>query len=251
MRPSQFGYLFRNSDNFATRIADRASLTYNGRMSDRYTKTAVRLVTCILVACSSEEAGNNVATGASSASGATGATGDKGTMGDKGPTGDKGPSGDVGPTGPSGDAGPSGSVGANGYIFVMTTSQEGMVGSAGSDFIVPLNNVELAGGNTILTAAAGVGRFTVQRAGAYLITYNLNFTNAVAASTYLTRNGSPVGSSTVGGTMVSTKRPSFASTIILTLAVGDVIALGLTKHDEFTVTPQPGNGASLTIVPLN
>ena len=133
----------------------------------------------------------------------------------------------------------------------MTTSQEGMAGNAGTEFIVPQNNVELAGGPPIVTAAAGVGRFTVQRAGAYLITYNLNFTNAVAASTYLTRNGSPVGTSTVGGTMVSTKRPSFASTVILTLAVGDVIALGLTKLDEFTVTPQPGQGAALTIVQLN
>ncbi|MBN9167382.1 MAG: hypothetical protein BGO98_13530 [Myxococcales bacterium 68-20] len=208
-------------------------------MSDRYTKMALRLVTCILVACSSEEAGNNGATGASSASGATGATGDKG------------PSGDVGPAGPAGDAGPSGSVSVNGYIFVITTSQEGMVGGAGSEFIVPLNNVELAGGNTILTAAAGVGRYTVQRAGAYLITYNLNFTNSVAASTYLTLNGSPVGTSTVGGTTVTTKRPSFASTVILKLAVGDVIAVGLTKHDEFTVTPQPGSGATLTLVPLN
>ncbi len=238
-------------------MATGASPTYNGRMSDRYRKTALRLVTCILVACSSEDAGNNGAAGTSGSSGTTGATGDKGNAGDKGPagdkgaSGDKGPSGDVGPAGPAGDAGPSGSVGANGYVFLMSTSQEGMTGNAGTELIVPLNNVELAGGNTIITAGAGVGRFTVQRAGVYLLTYNLNFTNAVAASTYVTRNGFPVGTSTVGGSMVSTKRPSFASTVILTLAVGDVIGIGLTKHDDFTVTPQPGQGASLTIVQLS
>ena len=90
---------------------------------------------------------------------------------------------------------PSGSVGANGYVSLISTSQEGMSGSSGSEFIVPLNNVELAGGNTIVTAAVGVGRFTVQRARAYLVTYNLNFTNAVAASTYLTVHRVPVGTS--------------------------------------------------------
>ena len=65
------------------------------------------------------------------------------------------------------------------------------------------------------------------------------------------RSSSGIVPSTIGGTTVATKRPSFASTVILKLAVGDIIALGLTKHDEFTVTPQPGNGATLTIVPLN
>ncbi|MCI8809655.1 MAG: collagen-like protein [Oscillibacter sp.] len=226
-------------------------------------------------------AGPTGAAGLDGAAGPTGPTGPAGADGAVGPTGATGPAGPTGATGPAGPTGPTGADGAAGPIGATgPTSATGPVGPTGatgptgptgptgvnvtatSSFaantsgtvlavvlggvLVPLPNSQILPADITVNATNTV--FTVNTAGRYLLSYEVNTTAALASGTALVINGSANTASTIAP-LVSLSH--FSNEILLDLPAGSTVSLRMFGIVS-AATLLPGSaGASLMITRLS
>ena len=157
-------------------------------------------------------------------------------------------SGATGATGATGVTGPTGPTGVNvtaTSAFAANTSGAALVIIL-AGVLVPLPDSQLLSPD--ITVNAGNTVFTVQTAGRYQISYDINTTVALASGTRLLINGAANTASTVAP-LVSLSH--FANEILLDLAAGDTISLQMFGIAS-TATLLPGSaGASLTVVRLS
>ena len=169
-------------------------------------------------------------------------------MGITGPTGATGITGITGPTGATGITGPTGATGATGIATTATSMSA--LNTAASTIAVVLGgtNVPLATQPYMdgFTANAANDTFTALTAGTYLITYDINTTDALTMSSRILLNGAPIANSIYAPVIAST---SFYATFIQTLAAGDTLTMQLFGLLGAAVL-QTGNGASLNVIRL-
>ena len=193
-------------------------------------------------------------TGADGLAGATGATGTTGPTGPTGPTGSAGLIGPTGPTGADGLAGATGATGPTGPTGPNVTATSAFAANTSGAVIpvilggtlVPLPNSQLLSPD--ITVNAGNTVFTVNTAGRYQLSYNINITLALASGTRLLINGAPNTPSTLAP-VVSLSH--FSNEILLDLNAGDTISLQMFGIAS-VATLLPGSaGAALTAVRLS
>ena len=181
-------------------------------------------------------------TGPTGAAGATGPIGPAGPIGPTGPTGADGLAGATGATGPTGPTGPN--VTATSAFAANTSGAVIPVILGGT--LVPLPNSQLLSPD--ITVNAGNTVFTVNTAGRYQLSYNINITLALASGTRLLINGAPNTPSTLAP-LVSLSH--FSNEILLDLNAGDTISLQMFGIAS-GATLLPGSaGAALTAVRLS
>jgi len=177
---------------------------------------------------------------------AGGPTGPQGPQGDTGPAGAQGIQGDTGPAGAQGiqgDTGPTGpAVTENSMSALNTIGATIAVETGGAPVPLP-SNQHLDG----FTADADNEVFTVPETGAYLVSYNISFTEALALSAQVLLNGAALPGTTVSpATAVGT----LSATAIANLTAGDTLTLQLFNLTGNAIL-RGGNGASLITVRLS
>ncbi|BDC49597.1 hypothetical protein F183_A19130 [Bryobacterales bacterium F-183] len=208
-------------------------------------------------------------TGATGAVGPIGPVGPAGAAGATGPAGPVGPAGPAGAVGPAGPAGPAGATGATGAVGPMgpigpagpagATGATGPAGPAGglvsyasyyndSGTIIAVvlggTNIPLGTEALATTGISGaVDTVTVSTAGDYRLSYCVDTTASLLMSTRITRNGSALAGSSVGGAV---SRNNWCRTIISTLAAGDQLRVQGFGLLGVAVLSSPG-GFSFTI----
>ena len=175
--------------------------------------------------------------------GATGATGPAGPAG--GPTGPTGPTGATGAIGATGPIGPTGvNVTATSAFAANTSGTVLAVVLAG--VLVPLPDAQVLPAD--ITANPGSTVFTVNTAGRYRLSYEVNTTAALAAGTTLVINNTANTASTIAP-LVSLSH--FSNEIMLDLAAGATVSLRMFGIVS-AATLLPGSaGASLMITRLS
>ena len=148
-----------------------------------------------------------------------------------------GVTGPAGPTGPTGPASPTGEALTSTYAFGTNGGSTIAVVLGGTTVPVPDN--QLAAGIT----ATGDG-FTIDTAGTYSISYNVNLTAGLLLGLRLTVNGTPLASSEVSPGVAVTNIPG---NVVADLAAGDIIELELFGLLGAAVLVD-GQGAALRIV---
>ena len=191
------------------------------------------------------------ATGVTGATGATGATGVAGATGITGPTGATGAAGATGVTGPTGATGATGPTGPTGINVTATSSfaantSGSVLAVVLAGVLVPLPDAQVLPADITVNAANTV--FTVNTAGRYRLSYEVNTTAALASGTTLLINGTANTASTIAP-LVSLSH--FSNEIMLNLAAGTTISLQMFGIVS-AATLRPGSaGASLMITRLS
>lgn len=187
-------------------------------------------------------------TGPAGAAGAAGATGPAGPAGAAGATGATGPTGAAGAAGPTGATGPTGPAGPNvtaTSAFAANTSGAVLAAIAGSTPI-PLPDGQLLSPDITVNGTNTV--FTVNTAGRYQLSYNVNTTTALPSGTRLLINGAPNTASTV---VPAVPLSHFANEILLDLNAGATVSLQMFGIVS-AATLLPGSaGATLSITRLS
>ncbi|MGI6160511.1 MAG: BclA C-terminal domain-containing protein [Christensenellales bacterium] len=139
------------------------------------------------------ETGATGPTGAQGEQGATGPTGAQGEQGEIGPTGAQGEQGATGPTGAQGEQGEIGPTGATGPVitedsafFANTTG--GVLTILLGTAPIPFPDVQNDAPPNITIETTNYEVITIQEAGRYYITYQINFTAAVVVTSRLLIN---------------------------------------------------------------
>ena len=165
----------------------------------------------------------------------------QGIQGPVGPTGEQGLQGIQGPVGPTGEAGTN--TTATSAFAANTGGATIAVVLGGTNIPLPdTQNISAdiipSGGNTV---------FTVQTAGRYYLSYQINTTAGLLATARIVTNGAAVPSTVVGGLV---NLSNYKGESIVTLAAGSTISLqlfGLLGAAVLTT----GAGATLTIIRLS
>ncbi|MDD2573886.1 MAG: collagen-like triple helix repeat-containing protein [Bacillota bacterium] len=184
--------------------------------------------------------------GPAGAAGATGPAGPPGPAGAAGATGPAGPPGAAGATGPPGPEGPPGPPGLN------TTETSGFAANATGASVavviggtpVPLPDAQNLSAD--ITPNGDSTEFTVEPAGRYYISYNVNMVVALLMGSRLIINGAINTASTISPILALSR---LAAEIIVDLPANSTITLELFGFLGATVL-QTGAGASLTIIRL-
>ena len=190
-------------------------------------------------------------TGATGPAGATGPIGPTGATGVTGPTGATGATGATGPIGPTGAAGVTGPTGPTGINVTATSgfaaNTDGTVLSVVlGGVLVPLPDSQVLPADITVNAANTV--FTVNTAGRYRLSYEVNTAAALASGTTLVIYGSANTASSIAP-LVSLSH--FSNEIMLDLAAGTTVSLRMFGIVS-TATLLPGSaGASLMITRLS
>ena len=162
--------------------------------------------------------------------------------------------GATGPTGAAGVAGATGATGATGPTGPNVTATSAFAANTSGTVItvilagtlVPLPNSQLLSPDITVNGANTV--FTVNTAGRYQLSYDINTTVALASGTRLLINGVANTASTVAP-LVSLSH--FANEILLDLNAGDTVSLQMFGIAS-VATLLPGSaGASLTLIRLS
>ncbi len=196
-------------------------------------------------------AGSTGATGPAGPAGATGATGPTGAAGPAGAAGPTGATGATGPTGATGTTGVTGPTGATGPNVTATSAYAANTNGTVLTVIltgtlVPLPDSQLLSPD--ITVNAGNTVFTVQTAGRYLLSYDINTTAALASGTRLLINGVANTASTVAP-LVSLSH--FSNELLLNLSAGDTVSLEMFGIASVTTLLPGSAGASLTLIRLS
>lgn len=167
----------------------------------------------------------------------------QGATGPTGPTGATGPAG--GPTGPAGPTGPTGvNVTATSSFAANTSGSVLAVVLAG--VLVPLPDAQVLPADITVNGANTV--FTVNTAGRYRLSYEVNTTASLASGTTLLINGTANTASTIAP-LVSLSH--FSNEVMLNLAAGTTVSLQMFGIVS-AATLLPGSaGASLMITRLS
>ena len=112
--------------------------------------------------------------------------------------------------------------------------------------LVPLPDSQLLSPD--ITVNAGNTVFTVQTAGRYLLSYDINTTAALASGTRLLINGVANTASTVAP-LVSLSH--FSNELLLNLSAGDTVSLEMFGIASVTTLLPGSAGASLTLIRLS
>lgn len=188
------------------------------------------------------------ATGATGAMGAAGAIGATGSTGATGPTGPTGPTGDLGPMGATGVTGPVGPTGLNvtgNSAFAANTSGPTISVTVGGTLIpLPSNqilppDITVDGTNTI---------FTINEAGRYRISYQVNTTLALAIGSTILLNGTSLVQATIAPALAIS---NFSNEILIDITSGDTISLQLFGLITSAILLPGSAGATLMIVQLS
>ncbi len=214
--------------------------------------------------------------------GATGATGPTGPAGAEGPRGVDGPTGPVGPTGPQGDPGPVGPTGIQGVQgptgptgpagadgATGATGIAGRAGATGPSFItafaantqgaavpvtesgtpIPLPDAQVLPLEILCNESDST--FTVDKGGAYLISYHVNTTEPVMMGTRLNiKSGFRYTDATASTIPPVAFRSSFENHVKINLTPGSTISLEMFGPAGTAKLMGGGSGASLTIIRL-
>ena len=170
----------------------------------------------------------------------------QGAAGPTGPTGPTGPAG--GPTGPAGPTGATGPTGVN-----VTATSSFAANTSGSvlavvlaGVLVPLPDAQVLPADITVNGANTI--FTVNTAGRYRLSYEVNTTASLASGTTLLINGTANTASTIAP-LVSLSH--FSNEIMLDLAAGTTVSLQMFGIVS-AATLLPGSaGASLMITRLS
>lgn len=167
----------------------------------------------------------------------------QGATGPTGPTGATGPAG--GPTGPAGPTGPTGvNVTATSSFAANTSGSVLAVVLAG--VLVPLPDAQVLPADITVNGANTI--FTVNTAGRYRLSYEVNTTASLASGTTLLINGTANTASTIAP-LVSLSH--FSNEVMLNLAAGTTVSLQMFGIVS-AATLLPGSaGASLMITRLS
>lgn len=184
-------------------------------------------------------------TGPTGATGATGATGPAGAVGATGATGITGATGATGAMGPTGPTGPDGESVTNTSAFVTNTSGAAVSVVTGGT-LIPLPNGQLLSPDIKANADSTV--FTVDTAGRYQITYNVNTSVSLAGGTRLLINGAPNLASTVAP-LVSLSH--FSGETMVDLTAGATVSLQMFGVAAAVILLPNSAGATLSITRLS
>ena len=193
-------------------------------------------------------------TGPQGQRGATGAQGPMGITGPQGPQGLQGVQGEVGPTGPQGLQGIQGEVGPTGPAGEpATVSYGGVYNAADITLAVEAGVTETVTLPETFPASdttSGTSSITVLNAGDYQVQYKLNVLsdNQTTLTAIVLNNGAEVAGSSSTVQVNSTEATSLSGNVIVTLASGDTLTLGVTSTQAGTLTI--GTGSSLTVIQL-
>lgn len=173
----------------------------------------------------------------------------QGAAGPTGPTGPTGPAGGAtGPAGPTGATGPTGPTGVN-----VTATSSFAANTSGSvlavvlaGVLVPLPDAQVLPADITVNGANTI--FTVNTAGRYRLSYEVNTTASLASGTTLLINGIANTASTIAP-LVSLSH--FSNEVMLDLAAGTTVSLQMFGIVS-AATLLPGSaGASLMITRLS
>jgi len=184
-------------------------------------------------------------TGPTGATGSTGPTGPQGLQGLQGIQGVPGPTGATGSTGPTGPAGES-NPGLDAYGGKFNDSTQAMSLTAGNPVQIqipsdmPINNVQYTPTNSI----------TINEAGDYEINYSVNITSTNSATIALAvrNNSTEINSTTLLNILNDGENAIYSGSVIVTLAVGDIIDMATTSVEAATGSI---NNATLSVKKLN
>lgn len=189
--------------------------------------------------------------GLNGAIGSTGPTGPTGSDGPTGPTAQNGVAGSTGSTGSSGATGATGITGAPGpnptatAAFAANTTS-GVIAVILLGTLVNLPNSQVLSPDITVNGANTT--FTVNTAGLYRISYNINTTAALLMGSRLIINGS---ANTVSTLPANIARLNFRNEIDINLGVGATISLQLFGLLGAATLLGGSAGASLMIVRIN
>lgn len=188
------------------------------------------------------------------AGGPTGPAGPTGATGPTGPTGPTGATGATGATGPTGPTGATGATGATGPTGVNVTATSSFAANTSGSVLavvlagvlVPLPDAQVLPADITVNGANTI--FTVNTAGRYRLSYEVNTTASLASGTTLLINGTANTASTIAP-LVSLSH--FSNEIMLDLAAGTTVSLQMFGIVS-AATLLPGSaGASLMIARLS
>lgn len=206
------------------------------------------------------------------ATGATGATGGIGAVGAAGPTGAAGATGAVGATGVTGTTGPAGAVGAAGPTGAAggtgVTGATGATGATGTNVTATTSYADNTTGAAITISVAGVSVplpndqiipagitvdgtntiFTINTAGTYRLSYNVNLTAALLSGARLIINGAANISSTVAPAI---SLSNYTNEILLAVTAGTTVTLQLFGIAAGATLLTGSSGAELMIIRLS
>lgn len=182
------------------------------------------------------------ATGPTGPTGATGATGPTGATGVTGITGATGATGATGPTGPTGADGPNPSSTAGYAANTQGTTISTLLGPA----LIPLPNAQVLSPDIVPNGANTV--FTVNTAGRYRISYQVNTALALLVGTRLVIDNSPFIASQIQP-VVSIS--NFKNEVIVDLTAGSTVSLQLFGLIGLIALLPDSAGASLMIIRLS
>ena len=151
----------------------------------------------------------------------------------------------AGPTGATGPTGPAGSNATATSAFAANTSGAVLAAIAG-DAPIPLPDGQLLSPDITVNGTNTV--FTVNTAGHYRLSYNVNTTTALPSGTRLLINGAPNTASTV---VPAVPLSHFSNEILLNLNAGATVSLQMFGIGS-GATLLPGSaGATLSITRLS
>lgn len=198
--------------------------------------------------------GNNGAIGPTAPNGVTGSTGPTGPNGTDGPTGPTAQNGVAGPTGSNGPTGATGATGIAGApgpnptataAFAANTTG-GIIAVVLAGTLVNLPSSQVLSPDITVNAANTI--FTVNTAGLYRISYNINTTAALLMGSRLIINGS---ANTVSTLPANIARLNFKNETDINLGVGATVSLQLFGLLSAATLLSGSAGASLMIVRIN
>lgn len=198
--------------------------------------------------------GANGPIGPTGLNGAIGSTGPTGPTGADGPTGPTGADGPTGPTGADGPTGPTGATGITGAPGPNPTATEAFAANTTGGIIavvlvgtlINLPNSQVLSPDITVNAANTT--FTVNTAGLYRISYNINTTAALLMGSRLIINGS---TNTVSTLPANIARLNFKNEIDINLGVGATVSLQLFGLLGAATLLSGSAGASLMIIRIN
>ncbi len=220
--------------------------------------------------------GEQGVTGQTGAVGATGATGSTGSIGppgitgiagEQGPIGTRGPQGAPGPqglpgiggiTGAPGNAGPGGATGPTGGTgppgpnptstagFAANTRGSAFRVTTSTPALVSLPDAQVLPANIVVNGANNI--FTINTAGVYRISYQLNTTLDLLVSSRLLINGTPLLASAIAPAVSVS---SLSNEVILNLAAGSTVSLQLFGLSDTVVLTNNALGAGLMMIRLS
>ncbi len=205
--------------------------------------------------------GSTGSTGPAGPPGITGIAGDQGPIGNAGPegeagiqgvpgvtgiTGAPGNAGSPGQTGPTGGTGPPGPNPTSTAGFAANTSGTAIAVTVLTPALVPLPNAQILPTNIVANPANN--KFTINTAGLYRLSYQINTTVSLLVGARLVVNGTPLLPSTIAPAVVT---PKYRNEVILNLAAGSTVSLQLFGLISTVVLTNNALGAGLMIIRLS